>query len=443
MDWETTELQHLDIDDKRLAKRAEKILRSFFANPKGSIPKACRSWSETLATYRFLSNEAITYDDLMTSHYTATECRIREQEGVILCVQDTTELDFTGKTIEGMGRLSYKNQRGFYSHPTLCLTPERVSLGLVDNWLWVRELDKNAESIKESQRWIEGYERVAELAQRCPQQRLVYVADREADCYELFATASQQHYPADLLIRATHNRSLAEGGKLWESVANQAVLTRIHFLKPRKAKEKARPVTQEIKVLRYMLQRKGKPSLTLTLLQAEERDPPPGHNPLVWRLVTNREVITAQDAAELIDWYRARWEIEMFFAVLKVGCRVESLQLDTLERVQKALALYLMVAWRIMFLMRIGRACPDLPADLVFDEIEWQVSYLLDNKPVPKKIPTINEVLRNIAKLGGFLGRKSDGEPGAESIWLGYSRVLDCIHGILIAEHVKKVLNKK
>lgn len=443
MNWETTELQHLDLDDTRLTRRAEKILRSFFANPEGSIPKACRSWSETLATYRFLSNEAITDDDLMASHYTATECRIREQEGVILCVQDTTELDFTGKTIEGMGRLSYENQRGFYLHPTLCMTPERVSLGLVDNWTWVREQDKTAATIKESQRWVEGYERIAELAQRCPQQRLVYVADREADCYDLFAMAAQLHYPADLLIRATHNRSLAEGRKLWESVANQPILTHIHFIQPRKTKAKARPVIQEIKVLRYTLERKGKPCVTLTLLQAEERDPPQGHKPLVWRLITNREVNTPQAAAELIDWYRARWEIEMFFAVLKVGCRVEALQLDTLERVQKALALYLMVAWRIMFLMRIGRTCPNLPADLVFDEIEWQVSYLLDNKPVPQKVPTINEVLRNLAKLGGFLGRKCDGEPGAESIWLGYSRVLDCIHGVLIAEQVKKLLNKK
>ena len=139
---------------------------------------------------------------------------------------------------------------------------------------------------------------------------------------------------------------------------------------------------------------------------------------------------TAAAACELIDWYRARWEIELFFDVLKVGCRVEKLQLDTKARIEKALALYIMVAWRILFLMRLGRTCPELPADLVFDPLEWKVSYRLGKKALPDGIPSLNQVIRNLAELGGFLGRKSDGELGAKSIWLGDSRVLDCIYAI-------------
>ncbi len=187
--------------------------------------------------------------------------------------------------------------------------------------------------------------------------------------------------------------------------------------------------------------------MMLTLVQAKEISPPAGKSPLIWRLVspliwrlvTNREVGTADAACELIDWYRARWEIEMFFDVLKVGCRVEKwqldtkeriekalaqkLQLDTKERIEKALALYIMVAWRILFLMRLGRMCPELPADRVFDPLEWKVSFRLGKKALPDGIPTLNQVIRNLAELGGFLGRKCDGEPGAKSIWLGYSNV--------------------
>ena len=109
----------------------------------------------------------------------------------------------------------------------------------------------------------------------------------------------------------------------------------------------------------------------------KEINPPKGCRPIVWRLMTNRRVQNELDTIEMIDWYRCRWEIEMFFDVLKVGCQVEKLQLATRERIEKALALYMIITWRVMYLMRLGRICPDLPADLVFDELEWKSSYLL------------------------------------------------------------------
>jgi hypothetical protein len=148
-------------------------------------------------------------------------------------------------------------------------------------------------------------------------------------------------------------------------------------------------VIQAIKVLRYTLRPKGKDPMALTLVQAKEVNPPVGQSPVVWRLITNRHVSTAAQAIELIDWYRARWEIEMFFDVLKVGCLVEKLQLDTKERLEKALALYLMVTWRIMFLMR---TCPELPADLIFDPMEWKLSFLLGKKALPEGVPPLNQV---------------------------------------------------
>jgi len=150
-------------------------------------------------------------------------------------------------------------------------------------------------------------------------------------------------------------------------------------------------------------------------------------------LLTNRVVDSFEAAAELIDWYRARWEIELFFHVLKNGCRVEALQLSTVERLERALALFMVVAWRIARLMRLGRTCPDLDAALLFERDEWQAAFILNRKKVPTAPPRLNEVLRLVAKLGGFLGRKSDGEPGLKTIWLGLQRIMDFAAGIQFA----------
>ncbi|HNH92803.1 IS4 family transposase, partial [Accumulibacter sp.] len=136
------------------------------------------------------------------------------------------------------------------------------------------------------------------------------------------------------------------------------------------------------------------------------------------------------EVAELIDWYRARWEIEILFHILKNGCRIESLQLQTIDGLQRAIALYLIVSWRIALLMRFGRTCPDLPAELFFDQDECHAAYLLNKKKPPADPPTLNQVLRLVAMLGGFLARKGDGEPGVKTIWIGLQRVMDCVIGL-------------
>lgn len=155
---------------------------------------------------------------------------------------------------------------------------------------------------------------------------------------------------------------------------------------------------------------------------AREIGAPAGAKPIEWRLLTNREVGTLAAAIELIEWYRARWEIEILFNVLKNACKVEALQLGSIEKLERALALFMVVAWRIAHLMRLGRTCPDLDAELFFDPDEIQAAYLLHDKVPPAK-PKLNEVLRRIAAIGGFLARKGDGEPGVKTIWLGLQDV--------------------
>ena len=435
MGWAAKEFEGIDLGDKRLDKRAVLLAERLAGKPTASIPGACNGWAEAQAAYRFLAQEELEWSDILRPHWECTEERMRTHP-VVLCLQDTTELDFNGQAIEGMGPLSYEAQRGMYLHPTYAVSPVREPLGVLDAWMWARAPKDDSgvrPGSKESERWIEGYARVAELAEKLPDTRLVYVADRESDMVELMVRARELGNAADWLLRSQHNRALPEGGELWAQVLESEPLGEIRFTLPRKNGRKARPVRQQIHSRRLELADGGGGRLEVTCVVAKEIGAPAGVKPIEWRLLTNRKVEDLEAAAELIDWYRARWEIEMLFLVLKEGCRVEALQLSTMERVERALALFLVIAWRLARLMRLGRSLPDLEAGLMFEADEWQAAYILAEKPVPKTAPTLNEVLRTVAGLGGFLGRKSDGEPGVKTIWLGLQRVMDFAAGIRYA----------
>ncbi|MDB0559499.1 IS4 family transposase, partial [Ralstonia solanacearum] len=422
--WTEAEFTDLALGDTRLNKRARALMERLAAKPTAGVPQACRNWGETIAAYRFFDNDEVEWEAILEPHWRQTERRMATHP-VVLCLQDTTELDFNGRQATGLGPLSYEAQRGMYLHPTYAVTPERLPLGVLDAWMWARE-PKDAQGkrggIKESQRWIEGYERVAETAANLPGTRLVYVADREADMIALMVRAQELGTPADWLIRSTHDRALPEGDKLWATASVGEALGEIAFTMGSRHGVKARPVRQRVWLQRIELPAGAGQSVAATCLVAREFDAPAGVKPIEWRLLTNREATTLAEAIELIDWYRARWEIEILFNVLKNGCRVEALQLGTIERLERALALFLVVAWRIAHLMRMGRTCPDLNAALFFDPDEIRGAYLLTEVKQPAR-PKLNEVLRLIARLGGFLGRKGDGEPGAKAIWLGLKEV--------------------
>lgn len=433
--WAEEELSDIALGDARLNKRSVKLLTTLGEKPTASIPHACNGWGETQAAYRFLAHKDIAWEDLLSPHFNCTQQRMRPHP-VVLCIQDTTELDYNGQEIHGLGTLSYAAQRGMYLHPTYIVTPERLPLGVLDAWMWVRDDKKEASrslpaGAKESCRWVEGYRRLAEQAAGLPDTRLVYVADREGDFIDLMAQAQAMDTPVDWLIRSIHNRKVVgEQDKLWDGFGAEHVLGEIRFTLPARKKQAAREVLQQISVKRCAIGcGKGK-SITVTALQAREIEAPEGVTPVQWRLLTNRSAGTLDAANELIDWYRARWEIEMFFDILKNGCKIEALQLSTIERLELALALFMIIAWRIQMLMRLGRTCPEMECEVVFEPEEWRAAFIVARKPIPKEPPPLNAVIRLIASFGGFLGRKGDGEPGAKTLWIGLQRVMDFAAGI-------------
>lgn len=425
--WIEDEFSGLDLGDERLNKRAKRLMSRFAAKPTASVPMASNGWSETIAAYRFLSNDEVDWQAILAPHWAQTRLRMQSRR-VVLCLQDTTELDFNGQQTQGLGPLNYPTRRGMYLHPTYAVTPEREPLGIVDAWMWARASADDTPPNpppKESTRWIEGYERVAEMAAELPETRLVYVADREADMVSLMARAQALGDPADWLVRATHNRCLPDGEKLWAHTLSSAPLGEITFTMATRHGVKSRKVRQQLWARSVQIPAGAGQTVRATCIIAREVDAPDATQPVEWRLLTNREASTAEAVTELIDWYRARWEIEMFFNILKNGCRIEALQLSAADRLERAIALFMVVAWRIAHLMRTGRTCPDLEATLFFDPDEINGAYLLAKQKPPKTVPSINEVLRLIATLGGFLARKGDGEPGAKTIWLGLQRVMD------------------
>jgi hypothetical protein len=424
MSWAQQEFETLDLGDARRTLRLIKLVDDLSAQPTGSMPLACGGWPETKAAYRLLDNPALDWREVLEVHTERTGERMQGQP-VVLCIQDTTELDFSSQPgIAGLGRLNYEARQGVYVHPTLAVTPAGVALGVIDAWMWARG-PKEQPQVKESTRRVEGYEMVADLAEQLPDTRLVYVADREGDLRELMDAAERRGTPADWLVRAQHNRNTVAGDKLWDRVGQSEPMGEVEFLLPAAPDRPARRVRQTLyRQVVTLPARPGAPELTVTAILAREENPPPGEKALEWRLLTNRVAETLEAVVELIDGYRRRWLVEIFFRILKTGCRVEALQLGTLERLERALVIYLIMAWRILHLVTWGRACPDLPCEVVFDPEEWQAAWIVAyRRPPPDTPPKLSDRVRLIAGFGGFLGRKHDGHPGPKAIWEGMQKV--------------------
>ena len=449
--WSAQEMLKVNLGDKRLNRRAAKLLDQLAQRPEGSIPSAFQSWGETLAAYRFFDNEKVSAEKVLEPHRDATLERA-QQFPVVLCVQDTTELDFTSKpSLQGLGPLNYECALGLYVHPTLAITPERLCLGVVDHWTWARDAEdhggknrqhrlKRSLEEKESLRWVEGYRRVCDWQSTLSATRLVYVADSESDLFELFEEGKSEE--ADWLIRACQDRALNGGGLLKATLRQTAVLGRLEFDLPANAQRAQRNVVQTLRAARLKLRPpyrpdKKLPVVEVTAILAWEEDPPKGVEPIEWLLLTNLVVTTAEEAQEKVQWYICRWQIEVYFRILKSGCRVEELQLQERDRLEVALALYMIIAWRVLYLIMLGRTLPEISCEVVLASEEWKAVYLVtQKKKPPAQPPPLQEMLIQIATLGGFLARKGDGPPGPKALWIGLQRTRDFVLALEMREAV-------
>lgn len=436
-DWAEEEFGGAALGDQRLKQRLLILARDFYARPQANVPQACRTRARAKAAYRFFDHDETRMDILLQPHHAATRQRVAAEK-LVVAVQDTTSLNYSAHpATENLGPIGSKKEGliGLLLHSTMAFNAEGTPLGLLQVQHWVRDRGAFGQrhqrkqrpiKEKESAKWLESFRCVTEVQRRTPGTRLVSVGDREADVYELFREALADPKGPWLLIRAEQDRLLSEGqGHLCSWVAEQPHAGIQVIQVPRRGAQPAREARLEVRFARVTLRpperRKSLGPLTLWAVLAHEVEAPSGIEPLRWMLLTTCAVESFEAACEKLRWYTLRWGIEVYHRTLKSGCQIEQRQLGSADRIEACLAIDLVVAWRIFHLAKLGREIPDVPCTVFFEEAEWKalVAYVTHNPTPPERPPSLREAMHMVASLGGFLGRKSDGEPGTKTLWLG------------------------
>ena len=370
-----------------------------------SVPAATHGRAEMEAAYRFFDNDKVSPEKILQPHIEATLERISQAE-VALLVQDTTDLDLTRpkQQVKGAGPLEYETRRGLFFHPLLAFNEHGVPLGVAWQKSWARDklkkltrnekdrwLRKTPIEEKESFRWIEGLGAAREVAEACLQTTCVCIADSDADVYELFCESrATSRGEVHLLVRACKKRSISGPDENWLEAArataclfqcsvNVSSRTARNTTETRKRHETRDARIAELEVrattvtVRPPYRQRPKPRLpevTLNVVLAEEPNPPDGATPIQWLLVTTLPIDNAEQVRQIVSYYSIRWQVEIYFRTLKSGCRIENRQFETLDRILNCLAVYSIIAWKVMYLCRLGRECPNLDCEIIFEPSE-------------------------------------------------------------------------
>jgi hypothetical protein len=433
-DWASNEFGAAELGDARRTQRLVALARQLAQSPHCSFPQALDS-AQLKAAYRFFSNEEIDSDGVLSSHVAQTLGRMR-QVPVVLAVQDTTEFNLAHlPETTGLGLGTGGNRHGFLMHSLLAVTPDGLPLGVLGMKTWVRDPEEAGKGKqrrkrdirdKESVKWLEGLERLETLKVQCPDTHVVGVSDREGDVYDVFI--APRSTGVDWLVRAAWNRRVEHPEKyLWDAVEAAPALGQTTLQVPGSGKTPARSAQLTLRCLPVQLRpprsRPGKgANVEVFVIHALETDAPEGVDPLEWMLLTSVPTHTHEQVLERLAWYARRWTIESWHRVLKSGCRVEARQFGDLDRFVRATALFAVISWRILYATLLARLDGDLPCEVLLQPIEWRALYcrVHQTKKTPAKIPSLAQAVLWIAKLGGYLGRKSDRPPGPTPIWRGF-----------------------
>ena len=437
--WSKADLADLRLGDKRLARRAQRIVDDLSKNPGGSIPQISGDWAATKAAYDFFANDEVDPRQLIEAERLATLRRASEH-ALVLGVQDTTEINLTRyKSVEGVGFLARNEQKGIFVHTTLAVSADGLPLGLLAQEHWVRtekadpktkrqrQRERPIEE-KESYKWLQAFQQsTATLPESTD---LLFVSDAESDVYEYFTLPRPAR--VGLLVRASQDRRLLDSELLLWSTLRQTPLAGTIEVDVHNTDDQPQRIAHcEVRFRPVRLQppnsnrAKHLPRLKPISLYAvliEERNPPSDTTSISWLLLTSWPVTTFAEALQIIRFYTYRWRIERFHFVLKSGCRIEQRRLQSVTAIVRFLALANIVAWRLLWLTYLARMTPDEPCSLALQPHEWQALYVLTHASteIPAQPPSLQLALRWLAQLGGFLGRTHDGQPGVQSLWKGW-----------------------
>lgn len=445
------EFMSIDLGDQRRDKRLLKFAARLAQSPSASVRAACQGWDETMAGYRLLHGACVDMQKILGAHHQATIQRAAQSDGALLLLQDTTELDYTThKALRGSGPLTEQFRRGFLLHNRLLAAEdEELVLGVCTAQAWARKDAEHGKGAlrksrpieqKESMRWLEGYEDACALAAQLPGRKIIMVADRECDIFELYVRW-QERPEADFVVRAGRDRALVEEqGHLFEQLRAAPLLgcfgleitrkrqtIRIKGSSHRRMRE-SRLAQMEVRAMvvrpRPPYRKEHKlPEVELGAVLVIEKNPPEGQEPIQWLLLTTLPVRDFAQAMRIVRIYTRRWLVEEYHRVLKSGCRIEALALRESGALLAAVALYMVVAWRILYLRDLSRGSADAPGTWFFTPGEMRAASLILKRAAASDPPTLGELTVMVAKIGGYAARKSDPPPGAECLWRGLEKL--------------------
>ena len=419
--WADHEFGGAVLGDQRLNERLVDSARRLASRPGRAFCAVAQGDVAAVKGYFRLIDKpdgsAVTMEAILAPHRRRTVQRMKAQS-LVLCIQDGTDLNYSGMAqCQGLGVIG-ANQTGAHSaglhlHSTLVVSTAGVPLGVLGAQCSAptpkAKDDRRAAAAvpieeKKTFAWIKGLRQCNELAVDLPDTRQVCVMDREADIFELFD--EQRHARSvDLLVRAKHDRATNDELHLFASVRQSPVQNQLRInvprqsSRPKKSKQKARTGREQRMAqvdLRYRRivfrppsNHQAREPITVWVVHVLETSPPADATPVEWFLLTTREITQRGQAQDCVRWYCLRWRIEDWHRVLKSGCRIEALQHKTADRLTRAIGINLVIAWRIMLMTLLGRECPELPATVLFSDLEIEVLHAYAKKKASPSPPSL------------------------------------------------------
>lgn len=399
-------------------------------------------------TCRFFDNENVKAQELIKPHILQTQKRMERYE-YVFAVSDTCYINYNNlKKTAGLGsigryRTEVNHSQGIITHVTYAVSPDGLPLGILAVKAWTRPAegygpDGRPKENKESRRWTE---QMLEASKVYPAKtKMIYVADRESDIYELFEKARE--HGIEVVVRSKHDRKVKGDGlhvknTLSREEAKGRININVNGANNKKRKAALDVKSSEVDVFRPGNEGKGAANRKyekLNGISVEENNPPSEKEKIQWYLLTTLPAGTIEQCAEVVDTYKERWKIELLFKVMKSGCSVEDCRLQNADRIIRYLFIMFVMAWKLAWKVYINRTDPSGSYSLVVTELEYKTLWLIRNrngikrgecgKDPPVSAPwTVRDTVRAIAHIAGFNGRKRDGEPGMQKIWEGWIKL--------------------
>ncbi len=438
--WVQEELKDTSFGDQRLFLRLLVVAKHFAQHPMAPINQANGLWRKTKAAYRFFDNKKVSSDLILGSHYGKTEERIKNHCGIILVAQDTTFLNFSHmRSSTDLGSIGGNSLdcKGLVMHSSIAFTEHGLPLGLLDQEIWARSIEpyrkpNNRHKLpiekKESNKWLKALKNYSCLLTK---EKTITVCDRESDIYDFFVQA--QKLSAQVLVRACDNKRVKDGDQesnLKKFMLNKDVVDTAVVEIPREDRKSNVEIrVSPVEVLCPPLKLKtfeNCRSLKLYAIYVSEPKPPKNTTPLSWMLLTNIEDPHKIAPLRYIEWYKRRWQIEVFHKVLKSGCQIEKARLEKNHRRFPYLGLYSIIAWKLLQIVHFARVNPQDKASALLTSAECDVLYAITHDTMETgKSFNAKKAVRWLAQLGGYLARRSDPKPGPTHVWRGWQRLQD------------------